>query len=57
MPDDDLRERNCIRQDERSGYAIAGDGVDYVESHLPPGERVYRSQQAPQSGDDAHHRQ
>lgn len=45
-----LRERNCIRQDENSDYVITGDGVDYVESHLPSNKLLYKLLKAGESG-------
>jgi len=45
-----LRERNCVRQDEHSDYVITGEGVDYVESHLPSNKLLYRLLKAAESG-------
>jgi curved DNA-binding protein len=45
-----LRERNCLRQDESSDYVITGDGVDYVEAHLPSHKSLYKLLKAAESG-------
>ncbi len=45
-----LRERNCVRQDEHSDYVITGEGVDYVETHLPSNKLLYRLLKAADSG-------
>ena len=45
-----LRERNYVRQDEHSDYVITGDGVDYVETHLPSNKLLYRLLKAAESG-------
>jgi curved DNA-binding protein CbpA len=45
-----LRERNCVRQDEHSDYVITGEGVDYVETHLPSNKLLYRLLKAAESG-------
>ena len=45
-----LRERNYLRQDEASDYVITGDGVDYVESHLPSNRLLYKLLKAAESG-------
>jgi curved DNA-binding protein len=45
-----LKEQNCVRQDENSDYVITGDGVDYVESHLPSNKLLYRLLKAGESG-------
>lgn len=45
-----LKERNCVCQDEASDYVITGDGVDYVESHLPSHNLLYRLLKAAESG-------
>ena len=45
-----LKEHNCVRQDERSDYVITGDGVDYVESHLPSHQALYKLLKAAESG-------
>ena len=45
-----LREHNCVRQDDASDYVITGDGVDYVESHLPSNKLLYRLLKASESG-------
>ena len=45
-----LKERNCVRQDENSDYVITGDGVDYVESHLPSHRLLYKLLKAAESG-------
>jgi curved DNA-binding protein CbpA len=45
-----LREHNCLRQDEASDYVITGDGVDYVETHLPSNQLIRRLLKAAESG-------
>src|SRR5579859_2611848 len=45
-----LREHNCIRQDDASDYVITGEGVDYVESHLPSNKLLYRLLKAAENG-------
>jgi curved DNA-binding protein CbpA len=45
-----LREHNCVRQDDASDYVITGDGVDYVETHLPSNKLLYRLLKAAESG-------
>ena len=45
-----LKERNYVRQDEASDYVITGDGVDYVESHLPSHNLLYKLLKAAESG-------
>ena len=45
-----LKERNCLRQDEASDFVITGDGVDYVESHLPSHNLLYKLLKAAESG-------
>ena len=45
-----LKERNYVRQDEHSDYVVTGDGVDYVESHLPSHEILYRLLKAAETG-------
>lgn len=45
-----LKEQNCVRQDERSDYVITGEGVDYVESHLPSNKLLYKLLKAAESG-------
>jgi len=37
-----LRERQCVRQDENSDFVITGEGVDYVETHLPSNKLLYK---------------
>jgi curved DNA-binding protein len=45
-----LRERNCVQQDERSDFVITGDGVDYVETHLPSNRLLYKLLKAAENG-------
>jgi len=45
-----LREHACVRQDDASDYVITGDGVDYVETHLPSNKLLYRLLKAAESG-------
>src|SRR5262249_21340682 len=45
-----LKERNCVRQDEKSDYVITGDGVDYAEEHLPSNRLLYKLLKAAESG-------
>jgi hypothetical protein len=45
-----LKERNYLRQDENSDYAITGPGVDYVEEHLPSNRILYKLLKAAESG-------
>jgi len=45
-----LKERNCIRQDEHSDFVITGDGVDYVETHLPSNKLLYKLLKSAESG-------
>jgi len=45
-----LREHNCLRQDDASDYVITGDGVDYVETHLPSNKLLYRLLKAAERG-------
>ena len=45
-----LREHNCLRQDEASDYVITGEGVDYVETHLPSNKLIHRLLLASESG-------
>jgi curved DNA-binding protein CbpA len=45
-----LREHNCLRQDEASDYVITGEGVDYVESHMPANKLIQRLLKAAESG-------
>ncbi len=45
-----LKERDCVRQDEASDYVITGTGVDYVESHLPSHQILYKLLKAAEIG-------
>jgi len=45
-----LREHNCLRQDEASDYVITGEGVDYVETHMPSNKLIHRLLIAAESG-------
>ena len=45
-----LKEHNCVRQDEASDYVITGEGVDYVETHLPSNKLFYRLVKAAEDG-------
>ena len=44
-----LKDRDLIRQDEKSDYVISGGGVDYVEAHLPDHKVLYKLLKAPES--------
>ncbi len=37
-----LKERNYLQMDQSSDYVITGDGVDYVEEHLPDNKILYK---------------
>jgi curved DNA-binding protein len=45
-----LKEHNCVRQDDASDYVITGEGVDYVETHLPSNKLLYRLLKAAENG-------
>lgn len=45
-----LKDRDCIRQDERSDYVITATGVDYVESHLDSHQILYKLLKAAEVG-------
>ncbi len=45
-----LKDRRLISQDEDSDYVITGEGVDYVESHLPQNRLMYKLLKAAESG-------
>jgi curved DNA-binding protein CbpA len=45
-----LREHNFVRQDDKSDFMITGDGVDYVETHLPQNKMLYRLLKAAETG-------
>ena len=45
-----LKERDCVRQNESSDFVITGAGVDYVESHLPSHQILYRLLKAAEVG-------
>ena len=45
-----LKERDCVRQNESSDFVITGEGVDYVESHLPSHQILYRLLKAAEVG-------
>jgi curved DNA-binding protein len=45
-----LREQNCVKQNESSDFEITGNGVDYVESHLPANRVLYKLLKASESG-------
>lgn len=45
-----LRERQCVRQDENSDFVITGEGVDYVETHLPSNKLLYKLLKSAESG-------
>jgi len=45
-----LREHDYLRQDENSDYVITGNGVDYVEAHLPSHRSLYKLLKAAESG-------
>jgi curved DNA-binding protein CbpA len=45
-----LKEQTYIRQDESSDYMITGEGVDYVETHLPSNRILYKLLKASESG-------
>jgi len=44
-----LKDRDFIRQDDKSDYVITGIGVDYVEEHLPAHKTLYKLLKAPES--------
>ncbi len=45
-----LKEHDCVRQNESSDYVITGEGVDYVESHLPSHQILYKLLKAAEIG-------
>ncbi len=45
-----LKEKKYVRQDEHSNFVISGDGVDYVEEHLPKNKVLYKLLKAAESG-------
>lgn len=45
-----LKERGYVKQDENSDYVITGEGVDYVEAHLPSNQLVSRLLKAAEMG-------
>jgi curved DNA-binding protein CbpA len=45
-----LKDKDFIRQDERSDYVISARGVDYVEEHLPHNKLLYKLLKAAESG-------
>jgi curved DNA-binding protein CbpA len=45
-----LKERNFLQMDHSSDYVITGDGVDYVEEHLPNNKILYKLLEAAQGG-------
>ena len=45
-----LKEHNYTRQDDKSDYLITGEGVDYVETHLPQNKMLYRLLKAAEGG-------
>jgi curved DNA-binding protein CbpA len=45
-----LKEKNHIRQDDKSDFLITSDGVDYVESHLPTNKVLYKMLKASENG-------
>ena len=45
-----LKEHSYVRQDEASDYVITGEGVDYVEAHLPDNKIMYRMLKAAETG-------
>lgn len=45
-----LKERNFLQMDQSSDYVITGDGVDYVEEHLPNHKILYKLLEAAESG-------
>ena len=45
-----LKERNFLQMDQSSDYVITGDGVDYVEEHLPNNKILYKLLKAAESG-------
>ena len=45
-----LKEHGYIRQDEASDLVITGPGVDYVESHLPSHQSLYKLLKAAEFG-------
>jgi len=45
-----LKDKNFLKQDERSDFVITADGCDYVESHLPTHKVLYKLLKAAESG-------
>ena len=45
-----LKEHNFLEMDQSSDYVITGDGVDYVEQHLPNNKILYKLLEAAQGG-------
>src|SRR5262249_18822865 len=45
-----LKEHDCVRQDDKSDYVITGEGVDYVETHLPSNKLLYKLLKSAESG-------
>lgn len=45
-----LKEKNYVRQDDRSNFVVTGDGVDFVEEHLPKNKVMYKLLKAAESG-------
>ena len=45
-----LKEKGLMRQNEASDYVITGEGVDYLEQHLPNNRLLYRLLRAAESG-------
>lgn len=45
-----LKEKNLATQDDKSSYVITAEGVDYVESHLPKHNVLYKLLKAAENG-------
>jgi len=45
-----LKEKKLLRQGEESDFIISADGVDYVDSHLPSNQILYKMLKAAESG-------
>jgi curved DNA-binding protein len=45
-----LREHDYVRQDESSDFVITGHGVDYIETHLPSHDVLYKLLKAAEMG-------
>jgi len=45
-----LYEKGLVRRDDNSNFVITGDGVDYVEEHLPKDGLLYRLLKSAETG-------